>query len=1300
MSLKSDIGARAAWKGFSSQTTYIAYRLMILEDEFDMFPENVEDLMIKEGNEVKELIQIKNISADLSLSDFKPSKEDSFFRRILSHKTKDLKVVIISFGNIGFELQELNKKSKEGIKIFKRKMLAFNYKEDEIDWIINHIEIKKESEEILKEKIFEQLRKSFKAAIGTDIVFNCLINYISNLSRKVEKTNNKIWNDKVNQIVKDILSIKGMQEQYGKTILNLSDYKTNKSIEMLKEEYKNGIDAIPDHIRNGLDIYRKKWISKIEDGYKENNIVLIRGISGQGKSSLAYRFLIDNFNEEFVFVVEHINDSKQAEDILMAINGLACSKEKDTIIYIDITPYDMSWKWILEQVYKRNLNIKLLITIREEDYRRANINLSLYNLKEIEITLERDEAEELYNRYGSNYFLNFEEAWNNFGKTGPFMEFMYLLSAKQKLQDKLNNQIDNIIENESDADNWLKLILIISYAGKDNYKIDFEKLSEIINSCNFSKMLKNLEKEYLIKFEKDSKYIISTHALRAKILLNIITKKIYFNKTKLIIDVLSCMIGYNPTLIAEFLSDNPDNADEFFEEATVVKYKAWDTYATLVRSALWMDTYELYIENKEIIDKGDKISNDCFTVLFIVDITGYTAFDREEHLEVLESINQDSVRKVRESVDFAKFKIKYYYTDLVLNNIKKNIEAKKVLINDDYSKIGYILFWMAQRNIYVSNLQLVNIDYSKFEQILDLMVGLKVQKMDDLYFIVLENIKKIFIQKYNVINLIEDDEISVNFLNMFNEEKDNKNYFEKVMEVIYCIRRMYYNRTEYNVKILGTDFLEGFDKMPDTEKHIKCENLNLNWITNINNQFGKMADYNKRVNSWKEYKQKLDEINEQILEFIKLYCIGLDCYYKNGNINKLTDEKLIKLEQNILNTKNISKAPKCTVNKYGLDNSLYSVQIFRQIEENDEVAEENNQNNKVNEKQFKICIKFEKFLQSLKNFINQKNTAFLSKIQKKKEMIDLSIFNISDSLNEYTNFLIEYEKLFGESELNKNLYENLKILTIFWEKFCNDSIIKNKSKLYDIKLIKKKKEKGFVEYISENIDKYMVNINNEKYYNIDLEKIDEFFENLYEPYKHISLTSYEAFLLQEYQKLYNNKIRIIYSVQENQIPIGIEIKINQMLYSKSVAEFVKKQFQQNYEDIFSYPMSDRQKVIYNLLFIICKLKDLKIINRYIVSVNSELVEINNINTNSYEVWCTNVKTMEQEEIKEIINILKFISGNFPEEQVNVIKEFIEKFSKYIKLLDDIVRQKKLDKFFDFESVQDFFMCLLDLYLKT
>ena len=54
MELKSDIGAKSAWKGFSSQTLYIAYRLMILEDEMDMYPETVEDLMIKKNEKISD----------------------------------------------------------------------------------------------------------------------------------------------------------------------------------------------------------------------------------------------------------------------------------------------------------------------------------------------------------------------------------------------------------------------------------------------------------------------------------------------------------------------------------------------------------------------------------------------------------------------------------------------------------------------------------------------------------------------------------------------------------------------------------------------------------------------------------------------------------------------------------------------------------------------------------------------------------------------------------------------------------------------------------------------------------------------------------------------------------------------------------------------------------------------------------------------------------------------------------------------------------------------------------------------
>lgn len=1297
MNLKSDIGARAAWKGFSSQTVYIAYRLMILEDKLDMYPENVEDLMIKKDNKVEELIQVKNISIDLTLSHLKPQDKDSFFRRVLEYKSEDLKIKVISFGNIGFELEQLNKRNTDGIKNFKKKMLGYNYTEQEINWIIEHIEIKKESEVSLKEKIFEKLNKDFKTSIATNIIFDCLINYISNLSRKVEMTNNEIWNNKVNEIIKDIVSIKGMHEQYGKTILNLSDYRTDKSVEVLSEEYRNGIDAKPDHIRNNLDIYRDKWVKNIKQAYKENNIVLIRGISGQGKSSLAYRFLMDNFNEEFVFVVEHIRDSKQAEDILVAINGLARSRTQETIIYIDITPYDTSWKWLLEQIQKRNLNVKVLITIREEDYKRANINIGLYELKEIEITLEKDEAEELYNRYGSDYFLNFEEAWHSFGEKGPFMEFMYLLSEKQKLKDKLTSQINNIIENESDADNWLKLLLIVSFVGKDNYKIDFEILTKRINSNNFSKILKNLQKEYLIKLEENSKYIISTHALRAKIVSDIIMNRIYVDRIELIIDVLSCTTEYYPTLIVEYLYENLDSADEFVKKVTAVQYKTWVSYATLIRSTIWLDTYKLYLEKKEQFDYGNQICNDSFSRLFIGDVTGYLNYDREKTLKSLESVNESVVRTIREKIDLNQFKVRYYYTDLLLRNIMSHLENKEILINDDYSKAGYVLFWLANRGIYLTKVKVDSIDFSKLDQVLDLMIGLKSQGLNEQYLILLNKIEEDVVKKYNIVGLENNNEIFVKFLNKLNNENE-KSFFERVMEVIYCTRKLYYDKSKYNVKMIGTDLLEWF-KIPDTEKHINCDRLPLDWITDINRQVIDIDDYNKRMDSWEAYKERIDEINELILEFVKKYCKALEYYYKNNNTIKLVDVSLQNLKNNIiLKNKNMNKSPKCTTNKYGIDNLLYS---FRN---NQNIASKNIDNimyvgnNK--RKEFGICRKFEKFMSSFTHFINQKDLAFVSKIKREdNNIVNLSLFNISESLTNYIDFYIEYKKIFGESITNKQLYNELKLMKLFWEIFINQPFRKHKSKLYDIQLIKKKKEENFKEYISDNLNKYMAKVNNKEYYTVDIFKLDDFYTNLYNPYHDVPITSYEAFLLQEYQKIYKNKIEIIYSLGDKKTQLGTSIELKNMLYSKNIEDFMKKQISQKYENnIFNEELVDLKDITYNSLLAIGKIEGLKTYYRYIISVNTEIDSITTKEMKCvYEDWCEETKKILKEELTELINACNIIFEeiNKNKEYSSITKQYIECLVNYIELLDNVVREKNIDNLLDLEQLNELLVNLIN-----
>ncbi len=498
--------------------------------------------------------------------------------------------------------------------------------------------------------------------------------------------------------------------------------------------------------------------------------------------------------------------------------------------------------------------------------------------------------------------------------------------------------------------------------------------------------------------------------------------------------------------------------------------------------------------------------------------------------------------------------------------------------------------------------------------------------------------------------------------------------------------------------MIGTDLLEWF-KIPDTEKHINSDRLNLDWITDINRQIIDIDDYNKRMDSWESYRKRIDDINELILKFVKKYCKALDYYYKNNNPIKLIDISLQNLRNDImLKSKNMNMSPKCTTNKYGLDNMLYS---FRN-DENIELKSTNNimyfVNN--NRKEFGICRKFEKFTSSFTNFINQRDQAFISKVKKEENnIVNISLFNISESLNNYTDFYIEYKKIFGDCIINEQLYEELKILVLFWEIFCNQPLMKNKSKLYDVKLIKKKKEENFKEYISENLNKYMTRINNKEYYNIDIFNLENFYENLYNPYQNIQITSYEAFLLQEYQKMYENKIEIIYSLGNKKTQLGTTIELKSIVYSKNVDEFMKKQISKKYENnILGEELIDIKDITYNSLLAIGKIEGLKTYYRYIISVNTEIDSITTKEMKcAYEDWCEETKEILKEELTELINACNIIFEeiNKNKEYSNITKQYIECLVNYIELLDNVVREKNIDNLLDLEQLNELLVNLIN-----
>lgn len=176
----------------------------------------------------------------------------------------------------------------------------------------------------------------------------------------------------------------------------------------------------------------------------------------------------------------------------------------------------------------------------------------------------------------------------------------------------------------------------------------------------------------------------------------------------------------------------------------------------------------------------------------------------------------------------------------------------------------------------------------------------------------------------------DQKEVSVKFINKLDDKHDS-NFYDRTMDVVYCIRRLYFKKQMYNVKMIGTRIIDGL-VIPDTNKTMQADKLIISWITNINRQLLDLDEYKKRKDDWKAYKMAMNETNNLLLEFVKKYNTALDYFYRKTNISKLADEELNNLFRNILiKSKNMYKAPKCTVNKYGMSNELKSFSIREKI---------------------------------------------------------------------------------------------------------------------------------------------------------------------------------------------------------------------------------------------------------------------------------------------------------------------------------------------------------------------------------
>ncbi len=1076
--VKSDIGAQAAWKGFSSQTLYIAYRLLADKDDYEYYPEDIEDLVIKKDEAVVEAVQVKNLSSDLTLSSLASTKTskggDGFFNRMCRLHAIDKRfsgIRIAYFGKLGTELQGVANDNKEVKKILANRLKEKHKLSDEdANWLIESLKFEKVALEELKENLKGQIRSYVPVMPAPELAQELLVQYISRLSNSKGYTTLAMWKDKIHEIGVSISAIDGFYKEYNKSLVCLSELKLNTSQEQLQNEFSQGVSVHPSHIRSGVDIKRGYWLKKIRFAIDKNGVAVIKGVSGQGKSALCYRYLLDTYPEGCVFCVRTIATETQAQNLVAALDGLGKHNE-NLIIYIDVQPGEMLWAFLIQELQTRGLTIPVLVSIRDEDYNATPLNGKTIKYDVVELGLSRKEAEDIYNIFTSErphpIYRTFEEAWIAFGGRGPLIEFVYLLSNNQTLTARLQYQIDALIK-EKVSDDWLELLQLVCYAGRLGANIDFLSAKKEIHCSTMQSAIQRLKDEYLIRIIDENK-IEALHPVRAQIVFDTLCIQTGMTEKDIVFKTVSCVESKNiRVILMDYFSHQDFNLDDL-HQLSQCRFTDWIGFASVIKTMLWLDAKRYADCNMSAIQDLIKKRGKGWLCFLPLDLTGVY---RPNEI-IANTMKELSIFKDKEALQTAIDEVKNSLTSLTLDYqaidyFVKNCRHPGLLpqTDEDKSSFGYALFWMAKRNCEVhmtmdSDEVTQCVCSSDIQAAADVVRGLSEHAaFSSVYQAAVNRLVNKLIPEMNVIFFTEgENEIVCKFIPPLEtevnlpEKAKNANQYWRI-KMLDILKQMYPQKEYIDIELLGVDLLDDIGIEPFDYKLRMHKDKRVNsWVSEVNGWVKNRIDYTQRPNSWGKYVAEIDEIrtsvNELVLQTIKL----IDDIYSKG---RYTQGRWKRIERGISVFKRHIFAenhlPVSAVDPY----CLYS-------EGKDDIpaAEYFPMRQLLSVEKYKRFRKyFNELYSSLDNFYNQFAEVLLVRI--KKQSISsiknprLAMFNLYSAAKALHTFCYEYDSLFSEySSLSTSFKhaeeENLLTLLNVWRHIL-DNPPKGQAIAYESKL--------------------------------------------------------------------------------------------------------------------------------------------------------------------------------------------------------------------------------------------------------
>ncbi|GEL68316.1 hypothetical protein [Myxococcus virescens] len=625
-------GAQAALRGYRLQALYTLYRMLQPADAAKVFRlEGREDLdILDESGRVLEVIQMKAYGAALTLSALKPEKPESFFRRVLKRRVDfpDAQECIVSFGPYGQEMQAAWSGSPAHRAHAVELLEGWKYSPVQAQVLLSRVKLLSVNEEALKASISASL---LELMTGCDPVsaFDLLHAWLFQASEARATLTRSQLIERLNAVGRFLRDRDAYQAEWFSTVHPLLEIAAVTGRENLGQEFYQGVSARFEHVLAGVDVIRPARLDLIETAFQKSRVVVIQGASGQGKSALAYRFLHDRVPSVSRFEVRLVQDRRHARNIAQALRGYVDAIGGPTAIYVylDVTPGDTAWTDVVQSLHE-HLSVRILITLREEDWLRASISRADLRFEEIRLQLDAQEAQSIHasflERQPSAEHLDFEDAWRRFGGGGPLLEFTYLLTHHDTLHARLEHQVGRISDEVHRGERpvvELELLRRVAVASAYGARLDLVLLGRELGLAEPRLTVRRLEREFLIRSDMSARWIEGLHPVRSGILVGLLTDPVFHPWGEVATRSLPQMVesDLGGFLLYAF-SRHAEAHGQFQHALSKLRPASWEGIAHVFRALIWWGLDSYVARNAAVIAEAKARSGSAWWIMLNSDV--------------------------------------------------------------------------------------------------------------------------------------------------------------------------------------------------------------------------------------------------------------------------------------------------------------------------------------------------------------------------------------------------------------------------------------------------------------------------------------------------------------------------------------------------------------------------------------------------------------------------------------------------------------------------------------------------------